>query len=576
MPSATRARQNDRMTDTSVAAVEEPPAPTPTRRRGRWPRLNYLGLVGATLAVGLSLTPSLLPRPWPFQGFIAGFGAAIGYGLGTLLSAALRHLIRREPGRSVKRAAWRGLAVLGPLLWVLFVVLGGIWQDQVRELVGEEPNQAVFSPGVAVIIVVVGLATLFVCRGIRLVTRWIIRLLGRVIPARLAQAVGFVAVAVLIYWLAAGVLFNAFVDAADRVYSASNAETTPGVTAPTSPDRSGSPESLVPWSTLGRQGRNFVATGPTTAQLTAFSGQPATEPIRVYVGLDSAPSARSRADLAVRELERTGAFQRPVLVVAGATGTGWLEPQSVDSLEYMWNGNTAIATIQYSYLPSWISFLVDQQRAADAGRELFDAVYARWQTLPADTRPKLISYGLSLGSFAAQSAFGSAGDLAARTDGALFMGTPNFAQPWGDITRTRDAGSPEWQPIYREGQSLRFGATVDNLANPAGPWPWPHIVFMQHASDPVVWWSFDLLTRRPDWLAEPRGPDVSSKTRWYPFVTFMQVTVDQFFGVSVPLGHGHNYGNTIVGAWQNVVPPPQWTPAAAAQLQQMIDAYPLD
>ena len=64
--------------------------------------------------------------------------------------------------------------------------------------------------------------------------------------------------------------------------------------------------------------------------------------------------------------------------------------------------------------------------------------------------------------------------------------------------------------------------------------------------------------------------------RWYPFVTFMQVTVDQFFGVSVPPGHGHNYGNTIVGAWQNVVPPPVWTPTAAVALQKIIDAYPLE
>ena len=82
-------------------------------------------------------------------------------------------------------------------------------------------------------------------------------------------------------------------------------------------------------------------------------------------------------------------------------------------------------------------------------------------------------------------------------------------------------------------------------------------LYMQHASDPVVWFSFDLLFNEPDWLKEAPGPDVSPAMRWYPFVTFFQVTVDQFFGVTVPNGHGHNYGNTIANAWAAVAVPGQ-------------------
>ena len=77
--------------------------------------------------------------------------------------------------------------------------------------------------------------------------------------------------------------------------------------------------------------------------------------------MESAPTAEERAALAVKELDRTDAWSREVLVVMGTTGTGWIEPQSSDSLEYLWNGDTAEVTIQYSYLPSWISFLVDKQ-----------------------------------------------------------------------------------------------------------------------------------------------------------------------------------------------------------------------
>ena len=67
------------------------------------------------------------------------------------------------------------------------------------------------------------------------------------------------------------------------------------------------------------------------------------EPIRVYAGLRSAPDARTpRPHLAVEELERTGAFDREVLAVVTVTGTGWVDPDAAQSLEYEHNGNTAI------------------------------------------------------------------------------------------------------------------------------------------------------------------------------------------------------------------------------------------
>jgi uncharacterized membrane protein len=87
----------------------------------------------------------------------------------------------------------------------------------------------------------------------------------------------------------------------------------------------------------------------------------------------------------------------------------------------------------------------------------------------------------------------------------------------------------------------------------------------------VVWWSWDLLTREPDWLAEQRGPDVSDRVRWIPVITFLQVTVDQFFGVSVPDGHGHNYASQVVGAWADVTQPPGWDEDSLAGLQDLID-----
>ncbi len=536
-------------------------------------RFNWLGLVAAVAGLWAAMTPSLLPRPTLFEGVIAGLGAAIGYGLGTGIS----HLIRRagvpEISRSRKHVAWGVLAAAGPLLAIWALIQGVFWQNDVRSLVQVDPEPV----SAAIIFGVIGIITFVVVisisRALRLAARGIGSLFDRVLPTWLARILGAASVALIAFWLFSGVLTKVFVDIVNAVYASSNASTAQGITQPTSALRSGSTQSVIPWQTLGAEGRNFVSRGPSVSQLTQFSGRPAMEPIRIYSGLDSAPTAQERAALAVKELERTGAFNRKVLVVAGTTGTGWLEPQSVDSLEYVWNGDTAIVAQQYSYLPSWISTVVDVQRASDAGTALFSAVHERWSQLPENHRPKLLAYGLSLGSFSMQSGFGSASDLTNRTDGALFVGSPNFSRPFEDLRRNRDQGSPEWKPTYQGGTNVRFGAVADDLNQPSGTWAHPRIVYLQHASDPVVWWTPSILFKEPDWLAEEPGPDRTANMRWFPVVTLLQVTVDQFVGVNVPNGHGHNYGPSIPAVWDAILHNPDWTEADTAKLSALISDY---
>jgi uncharacterized membrane protein len=81
-------------------------------------------------------------------------------------------------------------------------------------------------------------------------------------------------------------------------------------------------------------------------------------------------------------------------------------------------------------------------------------------------------------------------------------------------------------------------------------------VFLQHASDPIVWWSPELIWREPDWLREARGSDVVKQIQWYPFLTFWQVTCDMIVGVKPPPGHGHHYGPEIPPAWAVILHPP--------------------
>jgi uncharacterized membrane protein len=112
--------------------------------------------------------------------------------------------------------------------------------------------------------------------------------------------------------------------------------------------------------------------------------------------------------------------------------------------------------IQYSYLPSWISYLVDKSRALAAGQALFDAVYGAWAKLPPAHRPRLFVGGESLGSFGGEAAFTDAQDMANLISGVLFSGPPSFNTLFGDFRDHRQPGSPEVQPVYQDGRIVRF------------------------------------------------------------------------------------------------------------------------
>jgi len=358
----------------------------------------------------------------------------------------------------------------------------------------------------------------------------------------------------------------------NNTFETVNNEMNPDTAAPKTPLRSGGPQSLVSWESLGHQGRIFVEGGPSVAQLTAFNGAPATEPIRAYAGLESADGITATAELAARELQRTGGLNRAVVAVGTTTGTGWINEAEADALEYMYNGNTAIVSMQYSFLPSWLSFLVDKNNARHAGQALFEAVDRLVRQLPEAQRPKLVVFGESLGSFGGEAPFMSLNNVLARSDGALFSG-PTFQNTiWTDLTATRDRGSPEWLPIYDDGHHVRFVARPSDLDRPHATWDHPRVIYLQHASDPIAWWKPDLLFRKPDWLREKRGYDVLPETEWIPVVTFLQVSADMAVAVDVPQGHGHVYVADVANGWAAVLQPPGWTPEKTAKLRPLLHA----
>src|SRR3954469_1084858 len=563
----------------AAGGADDVPPPRPATPAGgevrparRWwlPRYTWSGTLGALLFGCASLTAWLLPRGWLTQGVIGGITAAIGYGAGTTVAWFVAELTDPRMPAGFRRRAWQVLAVLGAVLGVIMLILGARWQRQIHELVGLAPPEGWSSIGIVVVTVLVFALFVAIGRLVRTIASWLVRLLGRVLPRRMARPLGVLAVTVLVVFLLNGVLFQGLVNGANSAFSVKDGGTEEGAVEPTAPERSGSPDSLVPWDDLGLQGRNFVGKGPTPEELGTFNGRPAREPVRAYVGLASAEDATDRAALAVRELQRAGGFDRAVLVVTTTTGTGWVDPAASDSLEYEFNGDTAMVGMQYSYLPSWMSFLVDQVKARDAGRALFDAVYGAWSQLPPASRPKLYVFGESLGTFGGEAAFRGLADIQNRTDGVLWAGPPNFNELTRGIVEGRDAGSPEWLPVVDEGRTVRFADEAPDLDKPPATWGDPRVVYLQNASDPIVWWSPRLILNRPDWLRGERGPDVSQGMVWIPFVSFWQVTADLVFAVNVPDGHGHKYEADYVNGWADVAQPPGWTDADTQRLRELI------
>ncbi|GAA1659725.1 membrane protein [Mycolicibacterium murale] len=559
---------------TATVAADEKPEEHQAEvvsKKAWWLRhYTFFGTAGGLVMIWLSLTPSLLPRGPLFQGIVSGACGAIGYGLGVFAVWLVRFMRSKETSPPAPRWAWSALLVVGVIGQVLMIIWFHHWQDDVRDMFGVARLDRIDHPIAAVISIVV--LFLFVELGqlIGRLVRFLDRQLSRVAPPRVSATVVVLLLVTLTIALLNGIVVRFAMSTLNNTFEAVNNEENPDNPAPTSTLRSGGPESLDSWSSLGHQGRMFVSGGPTVEQLTEFNGAPATEPIRAYAGLNSADGIYETAELAARELQRTGGLDRAVVAVATTTGTGWINEAEASALEYMYNGDTAIVSMQYSFLPSWLSFLVDRENARQAGQALFEAVDELIREMPEAQRPKLVVFGESLGSFGGEAPFLSLNNIIARTDGALFSGPTFNNTMWTELTRTRDPGSPEWLPIYDDGANVRFAARPEDLNRPDAPWGTPRVVYLQHASDPIAWWNTDLLFSEPDWLREPRGYDVLPSVHWIPVVTFLQVSADMAVAVDVPDGHGHRYVQSVVDGWAAVLQPPGWTPEKTARLRPLM------
>ena len=230
------------------------------------------------------------------------------------------------------------------------------------------------------------------------------------------------------------------------------------------------------------------------------------------------------------ELERTGAFDRSLLVLVSPTGTGYVNYVAVAALEYLALGDVATVTLQYSRRPSPLS-LGMIRGAREQNRLLWLRILERIRERPGP-RPRVVLFGESLGAHTSQDVFlhwGTLGLEAMGIDRALWIGTPYGSKWMRQVTRgerldvDRDA-------VAVVNDRAQLAALAERRGCP------PRYVLLSHDNDGVTRFGLDLLWYPPDWLgpARPRPEPVVTGSprgippamRWRPVTTFFQSLVD--------------------------------------------------
>lgn len=517
-------------------------------------RPSALGLLLGGLCFAASLTPSMIPRAGIMQGVLGGLSFAAGYLIGYAMTALWLWMMQPAPVAPLRqrRRLAAALAVAAIAATVALTQVTG-WQNGIHQAMAIPPVESARPFTILGVALVVAVALIFLGRLFRRLWRFIAAQLEGYVPPRVAETVG-IALAFLLFWsIGNDVVLGRVLAGLDETYARLDRLIPAEQAPPSDPSQAGSPASLTHWKGLGAEGRQWVLDPTDAAAITAITGQPARDPLRVYVGLNNADDPEARADLALAEAIRVGAFDRGTLVIATPTGTGWMDPAGMRPLEYLTGGDLAVVAAQYSYLPSWLSLFLQPEYGAETARAVFRRIYGYWRSLPEATRPKLYLFGLSLGARNGGLSVNWPELAGASFDGALWVGPPFAAQGWQAGRAARQAGSAAWAPVVGDGSVIRYMTQAGFPGQPA-PWGPLRVVYLEHPSDPIVFFSTGILWRAPDWLEPERGPDVSASLRWYPVVTFLQMGFDMMTATSTPPGYGHVYAaHDYLAAWNAVL-----------------------
>ena len=526
--------------------------------------LSFLGVIAALAMYAVSVSPSLMARSWAWHAVASGILVACGYVAGVVVQNVAQLVIRLtgltiSASEPVELGFRIGIGALFALWWLYAVIQSYRRARKAAALVnmpGETFGEYLLGTAGAVVVSWMLLRIVGALNGLC----WmLIASLDAHMPRPAAIVVSMVILFAIMFFLTSKVILRGGIGFFRRKAEQLNMRTARGIYQPFVPERSASPASSVTWESVGGQGRVFLGRGPSRLDIAQVCGGEAMEPIRVYSGMPTGGSGiEQAAATVVAELHRTGAFDRAVILIAASTGSGWVDEWQVQPLEFLTRGNCATASLQYSYVPSALNWLTGLEPAQEASAALFAAVRAELDLMDEADRPALFVCGESLGAFASQSVFESFEDVLARVDGALWVGTPSFTPMHAALTTARHKGSPEVAPVVHNARRVRFvnepsDLRTDLYGRELGPWGFPRVVYAQHPSDPVVWWTNKLIWTQPDWLRERAGRDVSLNVEFTRFATYIQVLADLPVAGTAPGGHGHTYHEELIPLWRGIL-----------------------
>ena len=526
--------------------------------------LSFLGVIAALAMYAVSVSPSLMARSWAWHAVASGILVACGYVAGVVVQNVAQLVIRLtgltiSASEPVELGFRIGIGALFALWWIYVVIQSYRRARKAAALVnmpGETFGEYLLGTAGAV---VVSWMLLRIVGALNRLCWMLIASLDAHMPRPAAIVVSMVILFAIMFFLTSKVILRGGIGFFRRKAEQLNMRTARGIYQPVVPERSASPASSVTWESVGGQGRVFLGRGPSRLDIAQVCGGVAMEPIRVYSGMPTGGSGiEQAAATVVAELHRTGAFDRAVILIAASTGSGWVDEWQVQPLEFLTRGNCATASLQYSYVPSALNWLTGLEPAQEASAALFAAVRAELDLMDEADRPALFVCGESLGAFASQSVFESFEDVLARVDGALWVGTPAFTPMHAALTAARHKGSPEVAPVVHNARRVRFvnepsDLRTDLYGRELGPWGFPRVVYAQHPSDPVVWWTNKLIWTQPDWLRERAGRDVSLNVEFTRFATYIQVLADLPVAGTAPGGHGHTYHEELIPLWRGIL-----------------------
>jgi uncharacterized membrane protein len=350
-------------------------------------------------------------------------------------------------------------------------------------------------------------------------------------------------------------------------------------TPPASPLVSGSQDSLLPFADLGQQGRRYVTDVVTSDLIAEVMGEPAVaHPVRVYVGFNSEPVyPTGRAELALAELDRTGAFDRSHLLLVSPTGTGWVDQTMIETAELLARGDIATCCIQYGRYPSFLSV----QKVA-LGRSQFRlllwGVKQRLAERPPERRPRVLVFGESLGAWTSSDVVmfqGIEGFDHYGIDRALWVGLPWLAK-WSRSGMARGSSTlvPEGTVSVFDRHD-QLAALDDEQRNRL------RATILSHDNDPIAVLGPELLIQPPWWLADGRrGRGVPEAMHWRPLITFVQTAMDAANAmVSVPGkfgSFGHDYRADMARFVQDAFRLPEATEQQIGRIEETLVSLELE